>query len=117
MRLFEFLDTTNGMMDSLRQTVMDYLTPLVARKVDSITIQDIEDTLRSRDSGLTIDRGLIMDLLNPDKIKLVKKIAGDKVYLNAIAAMNSASTQKDKEKAAEKLSDKATRQAKKEITK
>jgi hypothetical protein len=117
MRLYEFLDSNQGMMDSLRQTVMDYLTPLVARKVSEISIQNIEDTLRSYDSGLTIDRGLMMELIDPDKMKLVKKITGDKIYLNALAAMNSASTQEDKEKQADKLSDKATKQAKKEITK
>jgi hypothetical protein len=117
MLLFEFLDSEDGMMDSLRQIVMDYLTPLVARRVDTISIQEIEHALRDYKSGLVIDRGLIMDLLNPDNIKLVKKIQGDTIYLNIIAAMNTASTAEDKERDADKISDKATKQARKEIEK
>ena len=121
MLLREFLDGNGrhdmGMLDTLRQQIMDYLTPLVAHKVDFVPIQDIEETLRSYRTGLTIDRGLVMELLDPNSMKLVKKIEGDKVYLNVIAAMNSAKTANDKQRDAEKVSDLATKQAKKEIGK
>ncbi len=117
MLLCEFLDDDSSMLIGLRQQVMDYLTPLVAHQVDYVTVQDIEDILKNYRTGLTIDRGLVMELLDPNTIKLVKKIEGDKVYLNVVAAMNSAKTVDAKEKDAEKVSDLAAKQAKKEIRK
>ncbi len=123
MLLREFLDDSDGpkqqdgMLGALRQQVMDYLTPLVAHEVDFVTVQDVEDTLRDFKTGLTIDRGLVMELLNPDTLKLVKKIEGDKVYLNVVAAMTSAKTADAKQHDAEKISDLAQQQAKKAIDK
>ena len=115
MLLCEFLE--KGLMGTLRQQIMDYLTPLVAHEVDFVTVPDIENTLRDYRTGLTIDRGLVMELLDPNSMKLIKKIEGDKVYLNVVAAMTSAKTADDKQRDAVKITDKATKQAKKDIAK
>lgn len=114
--LFEGIgDGNRGMMTSLRQQIIDYLIPMVAHGVDFVSINDIETMLKSARTGLTIDRGLVMQLLDPTKVKLVKKVEGDKVYLSVAAAMSSNSTDDEQEKAAEKLSTKATKQAVKHI--
>ncbi len=105
------------MTEDMRQFVMDYLTPLVAHNVESCTLQDIQTALRDSRTGLTIDRGLLMQLLDPSRVKLIKKIEGDTVYLDTVEAINSVADPDNKEKAAEKLRNKAAKQATKEIKK
>ena len=118
MRLYEFLDQTKGMLGSLRQQIMDYLTPLVAHDVDSVSVQSIIDELGDFRSGLEIDRSLVMQIMNPESMKLVKRIDGDTIYLNIVAAMQpNAETQDQKERDAQTISNKATTQARKELSK
>lgn len=118
MLLWEFFQS-GDMVADLRQQVLDYLTPLVVHGVDFVTVQDVQDALRNHKTGLSIDRGLVMQVLDPDKIAMVKKIEGDKVYLNIVAAINDGnkSGKDEQEKAEEKLSNKATQQAKKQLKK
>jgi protein required for attachment to host cells len=106
---------SGDMIDDLRQQIMDYLTPMVSRDQDSVPIQDIEQAVRSYRTGLSVDRGLIMQILDPTKMKLIKKVEGDKIYLNVAAAMTSKSNPETKEKQEKKISDKATAQAKKAV--
>ncbi len=111
-----FEDFGSGdMITSLRQHVIDYLIPMVSHDVEFVTVDDVENSLRNSRTGLTIDRGLIMQLLDPTKMKIVKKVDGDRVYLSVTAAMASKSNDDEAEKAADDLSDKATKQAKKSI--
>ena len=120
MLLREFLDKDHdeGMLSSLRQQVMDYLTPLVAHDVDSVSVQSIVDELTDFRSGLEIDRALVMQIMNPETMKLVKRIDGDTIYLNIVAAMQpNAETQDQKERDAQTISNKAVTQAKKELGK
>jgi hypothetical protein len=91
--------------------VMDYLTPLAVQKVESIPIQDIEDILKQARSGLIIDRGLIMQLLDPNDCKLVSKIEGDTVYITLPVADMSAKTDQDDERDKEKIANTASKVA------
>lgn len=117
MLLRELFEDVNGgdMMNSLRQQVLDYLIPMVSHEVEFVTVQDIEAMLRDSRTGLTIDRGLVMQVLDPTKAKLVKKIEGDKVFLSVTAAMTNDASDDEAEKAADDLNDKATKQAVKNI--
>ena len=111
-----FEDIGSGdMMTGLRAQVIDYLIPMVSHDVDFVTVQDIETMLRDARTGLTIDRGLVMQILDPTKTKMVKKVEGDKVYLSVTASMNNSASDDEQEKAADDLTSKATQQAKKNI--
>jgi hypothetical protein len=117
MYLFELFDDEGSMTDLLRSQVMDYLTPLAANGVESVPIQNIADVLRNSRTGLVIDRGLIMRLLEPDVCKLVKEIQGDKVYLALPVDDMSAKREEDKEKDREQINRTAENKAKQEISK
>jgi hypothetical protein len=116
MFLCEFLDS-GDLLSDLREKILDYLTPLMVRKVEYVTVQEIEDILRNMRSGLMIDRGLVMELIDPTKIKAVKKIEGDKIYLNTPHPAENESGPDQAAKNADKVSNMATKQAKKEVTK
>ena len=119
MRLWElhYAPREQGMMDALRERLMDYFIPLVVRKVAYVSMSDIEEALNSYKTGFTIDRSFIMELIDPDHMKVVKKIEGDKIYLDVIQAANSESSAEEKEKEEEKIKSTAAKQAKKEIKK
>lgn len=100
MDLFELFsedDDGGGMMNSLRQKVLDLLTPLSANGVPYLTIQQLVDKLGQQRSGLSITRDLIYDLLDPDKVKLVKSVEGDRIYLQLPTSVNSDKEKKRKE--------------------
>lgn len=103
------------MIETIRGQIMDYLTPLAASEVEWIPIQDIADTLRSVGTGLVIDRGLIMRLIDPNVCKLVKEIQGDKVYLAVPVDDMAAQTEEDEEKDREKVAKTGEQQAKKAV--
>lgn len=104
-------DNEDSVINHLRSQVMDYLTPLAVQKVESIPIQDIEDILKQARSGLIIDRGLIMQLIDPNDCKLVSKIEGDTVYLTLPVADMSAKTDQDDERDKEKIANTASKVA------
>jgi hypothetical protein len=83
--------------DGLRQASIDILTPLLANKVPFVTIQSVINSLRSMKPGILVDRSVIMDILDPDKVKTVSKIDGDKIYLQAPddESVNSAEDEKE----------------------
>ncbi len=110
-----FEDTGGDMMNGLRQQVLDFLIPMVSHDVEFVTVQDIEAMLRDARTGLTIDRGLVMQILDPTKVKMVKKVEGDKVFLSVTAAMTSTANDDEQEKQADDLNNKATAQAVKNI--
>lgn len=115
MYLFELFNDEGGMTNVLRSQVTDYLTPLAAEKVEYIAIQQVADFLRDSKTGLVIDRGMIMDLLNPEKCKIVKEIQGDKVYLALPLDDMSAKTEENAEKDREKVASTASNTAKKAV--
>jgi len=116
MRLFELFD--DGPLDvtsDLKNSLLDILTPMVASKVPFVTIQQIIDKLRQLRTGLTIDRNLIMTLLDPDQIKIISRIEGDRVYLSNPNGPDRSLTKDDKEKDKDHVNDMATQQAQKQM--
>lgn len=67
--------------DHLLQAALDVITPMLAHKVPFVTVQRLIDLLRATNSGLDIDRALVVDLLDPTKVQAVSKIEGDRIYL------------------------------------
>lgn len=114
MRLFElFDDGPLDVTDDIRQSLMDVLTPMVASKVPFVTVQQIIDKLRDMRTGMAVDRNLVMTLLDPDEIKIIDKIEGDRVYLNNPESALRSVDKEDAEKEAEHVTDLAQGQAKK----
>ena len=117
MLLRELFDDSLNITDEIRDYVMDVLTPMVAAHVPFVTVQQVIDKLREMRIGVSIDRGLIMSVLDPDKIKIIKKIEGDRIYFNDPEAPLRSINDKDEEKEKEHVEDLAGDQAKKEIKK
>ena len=116
MRLDElFDDGPLNVTDDLAEDVMEILTPFAVAKVRYVTIQQIIDKLSQLGTGLSIDRGLIMDMLDPNKIKLVKKIEGDRIYLAVPGSEQREVDDDQAEKDAEHVSKQAAQQAQKSI--
>jgi hypothetical protein len=72
----------NKLTNNLTQAALDYLTPLLAHSVPYVTVQSMIDELRKLNSGLTIDRALILSILDPSKVPVVAKIVGDRIYIS-----------------------------------
>lgn len=115
MHLFELFDDPNSLTHSLRQAALDMLTPMAAHKVPFVTVQQVGEELARQHSGLVINRGLIIDILNPDEVKIIKKIEGDRIYLSIPAEDEHRSTKDDAEKQKEKVSKTAASQAMKDL--
>ena len=82
MLLCELFDNSGGsLMRDLRKTVLDFLTPKAAHKVDYVTVSSLLDYLKDQNSGVTMDRAMIMDLCDPNRLPMVKKIEGNLIYL------------------------------------
>ena len=109
----------NGSMgDKLQQSAMDLLVPMAGQQVPFVTVQQVIDQLRDLNTGVAVDRSTIMDLLNPDTTKIVKKIEGDRIYLQAPvsdADKGDAKDEAERQRDAQRIEDKAQKQAKKEI--
>jgi hypothetical protein len=124
MILLELFDSNNPQLDDgqdLRQTLkndaMDILMPFAAHGVPFITMQAVIDKLGEAKSGLVIDRALLMDILNPDEVKIVKKIEGDKIWLTIPEPVDSQRevTQQKKEQDRQKTVNMAQQQAKSQV--
>jgi hypothetical protein len=118
MKLFELFD--DGPLDvteDIKERLLDILTPMVASGVPFVTIKQVIDKLRQLRTGLTIDRNLIMTLLDPDKIKIIGKIDGDRIYLTNPDSPERSLNKDDGKKEAEHVDDMASKQAQKNISK
>lgn len=116
MRLYEILDNRPlDITEDLRQNIMDILTPMVAAKVPFVTIDQVIESLDSLRRGITIDRNLIMSILNPDKIKIISKIDGDRVYLSSPTSPTRSLKKDDEQKEKEHVADMAKKQASKNM--
>jgi hypothetical protein len=116
MLLFELFD--DGPLDvseDIKQSLMDILMPMVAQKVPFVTIQQVIDKLRQLRTGLIIDRNLVMTLLDPDQIKLISRIEGDRIYLSDPSSPDRSLTKDDEEKDRDHVNDMATKQAQKQM--
>lgn len=116
MYLTELFSDEGGMTvsDHLKQAALDLLIPLAGQKVEFATVGQVIDALRQRRPGIVIDRAMVMDLLNPNKVKLVKKIEGDRIYLQLPSAESRGLAVDDAEKEKEQVQSKAIQQAMKQ---
>jgi len=110
-----FEDDTHDVTENIMNDLMDILTPLVAHDIPYITIQQIIDKIDDLDSGVVVDRNLVMTLLDPNYIKLIKKIEGDKIYLTTPMPAARSVSDKDKDKETKKMKKTAKSQAQKSI--
>lgn len=118
MYLFELFDNDSlNMEDEIRQNVMDVLTPMMAAHLGFVTIQQVIDKLRGMRLGISIDRGLIMNILDPDKLKMIDKIEGDRIYFHDPEAPMRSVNQDDAEKDKNHVDDMAKQKAMKNIGK
>ncbi len=117
MLLCELFDDSLNITDDIREYVMDVLTPMVASHVPFVTVQQIIDKLRDMRTGVSIDRGLIMDILNPDKIKIIQKIQGDRIYFNDPEAPMISNNKNTEEKNKETVNKMAMATVKKNLEK
>jgi hypothetical protein len=120
MRLFELFamdedDNSGDMQTSLRNDAIDMLMPLAAQGVPFVTVQAVQQKLGQNGSGIDIDRNMIMTLLDPNEVKLVTKIEGDKIYFQIPDADSRKVDDTQKVKDAEKTADKGTKQAVKKV--
>lgn len=117
MLLSELFDdsTTMEMSERLRQAALDLLVPMAGQKVPFVTVQQVIDELHGMNTGLTIDRSVIMDILEPETTKVVKSIEGDKINLQLPQPDQRKTGEDQKEKEREKIRSTAQKQAKKEI--
>ncbi len=117
MKLFElFDDGPLDVMGDIKDSLLDILTPMVASKVPFVTVHHIVDKLRQMKTGIAINRNLVMTILDPNKIKMVDRIEGDRVYLRNDDAPENSLTQDDKEKDQDHVQDLAQKQAQKSMT-
>jgi hypothetical protein len=80
--LFEATPIKPGpIMSELRQAAITLLVPLISQKVPFITVQQAIEALASGKSGVTITRQMVMDLFNPDRLDAVKRIEGERIWL------------------------------------
>lgn len=118
MRLNELFDDPPLRIENkMRQAMIDVLTPLIANKVEFVTVDQIIDKMRDYGFGVAIDRALVMDVLDPAEIKPIKKIEGDRIYLNLPDIADREVNQDEEEKDKMRIKDKAAKQAKKELNK
>lgn len=115
MLLCELFSSGGDMMERLRQNVLDFITPLLGQDLPFVTIQQIIDKMRHLDTGITVDRSLIMKILDPNQIQSIDKIEGDKVYFKNSEGAPRETSDEDKEKDKEEIKDKAQKQAKKKL--
>jgi hypothetical protein len=116
MLLIELFDSGGDMKDGLRQAVLNIITPFLGQNIPFVTIQHVIDGLRAARFGITITRGLVMELLDPEVMKAVSKIEGDRIYLAEPDAEGEKTTDaEDAEKDQEQVQDMAQNQAKQQV--
>lgn len=121
MRLYELfadevIDHDSGdVVADLRNDIMDYLMPLAANGVPYVSMQSVIDKMREHQSGLEIDRALVMQVLDPDQVKLVTKIEGDRLYFKLPIPDERKVEQGQKQKEEDKFHKKAGEQALKAV--
>ena len=116
MYLFELFDD-RPLVDSLRSAAVNILTPLLANKVPFVTVQSMIDSLRDLRPGILVDRALIMNILDPAKIKSISKIQGDRIYLQSPDDETVENSKRVEQNQEEKVAHAAIDQAKKEVSK
>lgn len=116
MKLMElFDDSGEDIVQELRSEILDSLVALAANGVPYVTVQSVIEKLREKGTGLAPDRALVMSVLDPNEVKLVTKIEGDRIYFTVPQKDARAVDDMEKERDKEKVQSKATAQAKKNV--
>lgn len=116
LELFDKKPEKGGVVQDLRDQMLDMLMPLATQGVPFVTIQAIVDKMKELNSGVSVDRALVMHVLDPAEVKMVSKIEGDRVYFGLDNEQNKAG-EKEEEKNANKVNDMAVSQAKNNLKK
>jgi hypothetical protein len=120
MRLSELFDEDpDGVNDDadIRNYLMDVLLPLYDGGVPFVSVQSVQDQLENLDTGINLDDDYVMNLLNPDKFKIIKKIEDDKIYFNQQFDPDTVVSDTEKEKGQKRFDKLAADQAAKEVKK
>lgn len=115
MRLFELFADNVDIVGDLRAQLLDILVPLAGSGIRYTTVDQVIDKLRSLDSGVRIDRNLVMKLLDPAEVALVKSIEGDRVNFTVLSPPSSAKAEEDTQRGIEKIKTTAEKQAQKDL--
>lgn len=117
MLLLELFDEyrPDDIVQELRDDIIDFLMPLAANGVPYVSMGSIIDKLRDRRSGIEVDRALVMQVLDPDVVKLVTKIEGDRVYFKLPTPADRDVPQDQEEKEKQKVTKTAAKQAQKNL--
>jgi hypothetical protein len=118
MRYYEIFEGLNSdsIMNQVRSAVVDILTPLASNGVQFVTVQQILDELKNSGTGVDIDRSMLMQILDPDQVKLVSSIEGDRIELsNGDNSPERSVPKQQKQRDEEKIKNTAAQQAKKNI--
>lgn len=115
MHLFELFDENpRDMIHEIRSSITDFLTPLAANGVPYVSMDAIIDKLRDLNTGIEIDKALVMQALDPNEAKMVTKLEGDRVYFQ-VPTPDRKVADEQAEREREDVSSTAAKQAKKEI--
>jgi hypothetical protein len=119
MFLFELFssDEDANMMNDLRQSVIDMLIPMVANRVKEISVDQIIDYLQQSSSGMVVDRALVMQVIDPNKVGPIEKVEGDRVYLDVVGSPDRLVDDDQKHDDEEHIADLAVDTAKKSMRK
>lgn len=98
------------MLRRLRQAALDVIAPLLGQNVPFVTMKQMIDALSDARSGIVINPALVMQILDPDTVKAVSKIEGDRIYLQAPTGIEHDVDQDQKKRDDEHVSDMAVKQ-------
>jgi hypothetical protein len=114
MFLFELFSSSEdtSMMNDFRQLVIDMLIPMVANRVKEISVNQIMDYLQKSSNGVVVDRALVMQVIDPNKIGPIEKVEGDRVYLDVVGSPDRLVDDDQKKDDQDHISDMALSKAK-----
>ena len=118
MLILELFDNGGELTNQIRQDALDIITPYLGSDLPFVTVNQIIDGLRNNSKhGIVIDRSLVMSILDPDHVKAVSKIEGNRIYLaqpeDATRKVSVDDEGKDQEQVSDMAQDQATKQVQK----
>jgi hypothetical protein len=121
LEIFDEKPKGGSVVQDLRDSMLDMLMPLAAQGIPYVTVQAIVDKMSELDSGVSVDRALVMHVLDPAEVKMISKIEGDRVYFGlnnpGEGEGDNANSQSEEEKNAAKVSNMAVDKAKSNMKK
>ena len=106
-----FGDDDSDVIQHLRDDIVDLLVPLAAHGVPFVTVDKIIDKMRDKRTGFEINKALVFQVLDPDKVKLIDKIEGDKIYFSMPEDEDRSVGAEQKQQEQDAVANKATAQA------